>query len=419
MSTRNAGGLPGLATAAVVAVGVAAGTATVARQAAAQEMALDSLFRAHRTPLEMVDGQLRGPGFDRIVQEAADAQFVMIGESHNLKDIPLFTAHLFETLAERHGYGHLVLENGSYAMEQYNAPAVRDEVDAAFELANRYPNALQFRTDQEIEMIARAGSASPASYDPVWGVDNAWGVLHLLEALVAEAPGAEARTTAEGLAERARRHEAHRPSDDHPRFITDVLREADLARLEAAYRDAGRAAARLLDVLRTGFEIYAARTSRPAIYRANDRRERLMRSQFMEHYRAAEAAGEEPPKAVLKFGQWHALSGMLNWGDVVPFGTLVREFARSRGSDMLSIWTGLVNEPGHVWTLMDFPDYVPLGSAGSIDRWWVVDLREIRPYAASGAVELNDELRKVVFGFDLALLIGSGDRATGERLEGN
>jgi hypothetical protein len=76
-----------------------------------------------------------------------------------------------------------------------------------------------------------------------------------------------------------------------------------------------------------------------------------------------------------------------------------------------------VNEPGHVWTLMDYPDYVPLAKAGSTERWWVVDLREVRPFVASGAVgEVNEEMRKVVFGFDLALLIGGGDRATVERL---
>lgn len=84
---------------------------------------------------------------------------------------------------------------------------------------------------------------------------------------------------------------------------------------------------------------------------------------------------------------------------------------------MLSIWTGLVNEPGHVWTLTDYPDYASLAMAGGTDRWWVVDLREVRPYVASGAVgDVNDEMRKVIFGFDLALLIGSGDRATVGRL---
>jgi hypothetical protein len=155
-----------------------------------------------------------------------------------------------------------------------------------------------------------------------------------------------------------------------------------------------------------------------AIYRANNRREQLMRTQFLDRYHEASLEGEVAPRAVLKFGQWHAISGTLNWGDVVPFGTFVREFARSRDSDMLSIWTGLVNEPGHVWTLTDYPDYAPLAEAGSTDRWWVVDLREIRPFAAAGAVDLNDELRKVVFGFDLALLIGSGDRATFNRLNG-
>jgi len=40
----------------------------------------------------------------------------------------------------------------------------------------------------------------------------------------------------------------------------------------------------------------------------------------------------------------------------------------------------------------------------------------VRPHVAAGQVEINDELRRIVFGFDVALLIGSGNRATYERL---
>jgi hypothetical protein len=137
-----------------------------------------------------------------------------------------------------------------------------------------------------------------------------------------------------------------------------------------------------------------------------------MRSRFIEEYRAAVAAGDTLPRVVLKFGQWHALKGVLNWGDVEPLGTFVGEVARAHGLQSLHIWTGLVNEPGHVWTLHDFPDYVPLARAGTTDRWWVVDLRPVRPLVAAGLVDVNDELRRIIFGFDVALLIGSGNRAT-------
>jgi len=402
---------------AVLTLGMIMTVTSPAPVAAQDSLDLDSLFQAHRRRLALTAGHANGPGFDWIVEQSARAQFVMIGESHNLKDIPLFTADLFEALAERYGFSYLALENGPHAVEMFNEPGTRGDLDAAADLANRYVNALQFRTDQELELIARTGAASRASYDPVWGVDNAWGTLHLLESISAAASDAEARGVADALANRAREYEAARPDEQNPRFITQLLSEADLLRLEDAYRSAGPEAYRLIGILRMGWETYAMRTDGPAIYQANDRRERLMRRQFEERYREAVAGGDPLPRVVLKFGQWHAMSGMINWGNVVPFGTFLRESARSRDMEMLSLWTGLVNEPGHVWTLMDFPDYSPLARAGTTDSWWVVDLREVRPYVAAGAVgEVNDELRKVIFGFDLALLIGSGDRATGDRL---
>ena len=74
---------------------------------------------------------------------------------------------------------------------------------------------------------------------------------------------------------------------------------------------------------------------------------------------------------------------------------------------------GQVNEPGHFWTVSEYPDYAAIARAGSTDRWWVIDLRPLRSLVAAGEVEgVNDEMKKVSFGFDLALLIGGGNPGT-------
>lgn len=377
---------------------------------------LDSLFRAHRQPLEFGSGDMSGPGWELIVDQASRAQFVMVGESHNLREIPLFTGRLFEALQMRAGFAYLALENGPVIMERFGAPGVRGDAEASFALANRYVSALQFRTDQEMDMIVAAGRASPTP-SPLWGLDQEWGAQHVLERLVELAPDDQARTRAARMLEEASALEVFRPDDSHPRYINSRLNAAALSSLRTAFGGAPAEALRLLDALQTSFEIYDSRTDRPAIYRSNHRREQYMRARFMEQYRAAVAAGDSLPRVLLKFGQWHALRGVLNWGDVEPLGTFIGELARAHGSESLHIWTGLVNEPGHVWTLHDFPDFVPLAKAGTTDAWWVIDLRAIRPFVAAGQVtDMNDDLRKVIYGFDLALLIGSGNRATAARL---
>lgn len=399
-----------------LAVLVAACWAAEAPAQQTQPLRLDSLFTAHRRPLEFGPRSMGGEGWDFLVDQAARAQFVMVGESHNLREIPLFTARLFEALHERAGFAYLALENGPAIMERFGAAGVRGELEASIALANRYVSGLQFRTDQELDMIVAAGATSKARA-ALWGLDQEWGAQHVLDRLVELSPNAEARALITRMLEEAAPLEAFRPDETHPRYINNRLTAEEIVALRAALEGAPAEASRLLDALQTSYEIYGIRTSRPNIYRSNRRREMYMRTRFMEEYRAALASGDTLPRVVLKFGQWHALRGVLNWGDVEPLGTFLGEFARANGSQSLHIWTGLVNEPGHVWTLHDFPDFVPLAKAGTTDGWWVIDLREIRPFVAAGQVtDMNEELRKVIYGFDLALLIGSGNRATSERL---
>jgi hypothetical protein len=385
--------------------------------AVAQKLPLDSLFRAHRLSLTFGTAGMSGAGWDLIVTEGANAQFVMVGESHNLLEIPLFTAHLLRALHERAGYDYLALENGPYAMARLGEAEVRGNVDALAGIANRYVSALQFRTDQELELIAAAGRISEHAR-PLWGLDNAWGAEQLLDRIAELVPAGAGRALAERMSEAAGELERYRPSETRPRYINARLTADELDRLEQALTGSPAEALELFDELRTGYEIYAARRPGGAgVYHSNHRREQYMRQRFMVEYRAAQRGGDSLPRVVLKFGQWHALRGVLNWGEVEPLGTFVGELARSNGLESLHIWTGLVNEPGQVWTLFDFPDYVPLARAGSTGGWWVVDLRPIRALAAAGRTEpLNDELRKVIFGFDLALLIGGARRATYERL---
>jgi hypothetical protein len=390
--------------------------AAAASEAGAQQHKLDSLFIAHRKPMTFGVTAMSGPGWEMLLADAARAQFVMVGESHFLSDPPLFTARLFDALHARAGFNYLALENGPFVMKQLSATGVRGNMEASLELANRYVSALQFRNDQELEMIVAAGGRSTARTAPLWGLDQEWGALHVFERLAELARGPETKEMLDPLIQEAASLEMHRPDDTHPRYITRHLTASALEELRLAFSGVQEAQV-LLDWLQTSFEIYAMRTDRPRVYASNHRREQYMRSRFMEEYHAAVAAGDTFPRVVLKFGQWHAMRGVLNWGDVEPLGTFLSEFARANGSQALFIWTGLVNEPGDVWTLHDTPEYVPIAKAGTTDSWWIVDVRPIRALVAAGQVaDINDEMRKVIFGFDYALLIGSGKRATMQKV---
>ena len=249
-----------------------------------QQLALDSLFRAHRLPLVFADSSMSGPGWEFIAGEAARAQFVVVGESHNVREIPLFTAQLFRLLHDRSGFNYLALEDGPHAVRMLMAPGVRGNADRTAALATRYLNALQFLNDQEIGLIVAAGRVSTAAEAPVWGLDQTWGALHVLERLSELASGASSRQLAERLAAEARAVEAVRPGEGRPRYITDRLTAGDLDALRDAFASGPREAIELVEMLRTSFEIYASRRDGPSIYLSNDRRERYMRSRFAEEY---------------------------------------------------------------------------------------------------------------------------------------
>ena len=138
----------------------------------AQQYELDSLLQAGRMRLDFSADRSEGPGFEFLVDAAADAQFVMVGESHDVKEIPQFTSHLFQQLQERHGFDYLALEDGPFIAELYSGDAVRGDRDATLALTNRYVNGLQFWNDQEVELILEVGEISRATGAPVWGLDR-------------------------------------------------------------------------------------------------------------------------------------------------------------------------------------------------------------------------------------------------------
>ena len=394
---------------------VAVHPAAAGGQQSRATLRLDSLFLAHRHALRFDGSRATGPGMELLVTAASRAQFVMVGESHNVREIPLFTLALFDRLRPA-GFEYLGMEDGPVAIEQLVVTGARGDLAKLAEHSNRYVNALQFRTDQELELMAGVLRTSRAPVAPVWGLDNEWGTLHLLEPLVRLAPDARAAAIARRLADSARAYERVRPGDARPRFINRVLARADVRALDEAFRGASPDARKLVDALVEGFEIYAVRGDGPTgVYAGNVRREQLMRSQFMRRYRAAHRTGDSLPRVVLKFGQWHAMRGILNWGNVEPFGTFIAELARANGSESIHLWTGLMNRPGEFWSLDEarFSDFHPIAAAGAADAWWLVDLRPIRPLVALNLVaSVNEEMRKLVFGFDFALLIGGGRPAT-------
>lgn len=393
---------------------------------------LDSLLRAHAYPLDVTPEGLSGPGADFLREMADRLQFVSIGESHNISEIPLFTRALLRDLRKRAGFRYIAFENGPVIMEMVADAARQGGVEGAFELAGRYPHAMQFWTDEEVELAAEAvalsaadpvvgpGGRGPRAPRAVWGLDQAFGGLHILERLGRIAPSPEARTTTARIVAEVRAIESSRAGwGASERWIGTENAAAAIASLrEISDAPAGSDPHRLVETLALSNRIYRMRGG-TGTFRSNDLRERTMKRTFMERYREAVAAGDPLPRAIAKFGHWHAGRGT-SPGGVYSLGNFLSELATANGLESFHISVALL---GDVWTLEDYPEYDPLPriglDAGGPEGWTIVDLRPLRAHVATGALPgISDELRELALRFDAELLVGGARRATRARLLG-
>jgi hypothetical protein len=355
---------------------------------------------------------------------ASGVQFFVLAESHYVAETPQFAAALFDALHRAARFNYYAVEFGPVIMHMLSAPAVRGSDQRTFDLARRYPHAFQFWDDEELDAFARIGATSTARTDPLWGIDNEWGALHVLEQLAAAAPNPASRAMTEQLMQRAQPLEQRRPfalAEVGPRFI-ESPDTAMFDRLRSAYGSKPtKVVTWLLDALETSNRIYvndiAAGHGALTGYQANSERERLMKTQFMANFRRAQAAGDSLPRVLIKVGTVHGAMG-LTPAAVSSLGTFVHELATANGMESFHLAAWLVNKPGTYWSLSESPGYELLAKQGSTEAWTIVDLRPLRPLLHAGRLAaVTPPLRTTITSYDAVLLIGSGRRGSYGRLQ--
>jgi hypothetical protein len=386
---------------------------------------LDSVFSAHRYPVEIKGGRLVGPGA-RFLQDATpNVQFFVIGESHYVAQIPGFASAIFNQLHTSGGFDHYAIELGPAIGRMLSAPRMRGQQLRTFDLARHYPHAFQFWDDEELKAIADIGRQSRSKTDAIWGIDNEWGAVHILDRLAAIAPNNSARREVTALADQARVLEMQRPFDfnvEIKRFIT-TPDSAALIHLKKVFRpEKNTEAAFLIDALVISNRIYrdngAANRGAFSGYEANSERERYMKDLFMDEYRKAQRRGESLPRVLVKIGSVHG-GKWLSPYYVDALGNFLHEVAISNSRESFHLVAWLVNEPGTYWSITDDPAFQPLSRAGSTRETVIVDLRPMRDLWVAGRLKaMSPDMMKWVFGYDAVLLIGSGTRGSYDQLRG-
>lgn len=375
------------------------------QDATADVQGLEGALRGNTYAIERAGGRLSGPGFELLCDAAEPAMFFLIGEPHNVRQVPELTLALFDALAERYGFDRIGVEQGPLVVERMQAAARAEGLEAVRAMARREPAALHFQGDAELAFVASAAGRA-GGQGALYGLDRILGFDHVLDWLGASPDGDRLAECIASFRDEAR---AAVPAvaggslvELHPEAVVEFARRvAELARDTRVREIADRWEQSVENLCR---------------FRDGDRlqgttqRERMSKAALRRRVEEHERAGGAVPRVLLRFGHQHMRrSG--SQGDTSPLGAEAVAIATEHGLETFHLAIQLINRPGEWWSLGDYPEYAPLAAVGDPDRWLVVDLRPVRARIVEDDAA-SEELRELARDFDAVLLLGGGTRDT-------
>jgi hypothetical protein len=370
---------------------------TLTSIAQAQGVDLVAHLRSHQMELRVTGEQLDGPAAAWLREEASKVQFLFIGEEHDTREIPLIAGALWRDLIPL-GYRHVAIEAGQwlggrldeYARSGDPAPLARFKAAAL----PRRPNiAVPPSSDEDIALfglLGRVDRPCGAQDSPlIWGLDHELNLTPLLERLRDLTPDPDARRNVNELLSKVGASERSGHYDVRPY-------QAEVTALARGFSPRpGTETSQILDAI----------DKRAAFDRGDDTRGAVMKRLFLRNYRAAQAAGEDHPRVMLRLGAWHGKRGLGFKFTDSPLANFVAEFAVGEETRMLNVRfiscsDSETGPPGRarpspqerIWT-------APFKQAAA-SPWTLFDLRGLRPQLRDGSLDVRWELAEVVTGYD-------------------
>jgi hypothetical protein len=393
----------------------------------AQPNKLNEVLARNRYPLTVAGARLSGPGSGVLAKALSEARFVLIGEDHGTAEVPHFVEAVWEICVPL-GFRTMAVESGPLAVEQLRACVGREQGRACVAaLEKQFPWSIAFyNLEQEFDLLSRCAAAVPQGRFRLWGLDQEFfGSARLILTRMLETRlTAPARRAIERCLEANDRaySKALQTGNSKDLFLLAAF-DAQLDELKDRLdREGNPAAQSLMRSLLKTRGIYR-RIFSGDVYESNRERSMLMKANFVREYQAATRVEGQAPKVLLKFGLYHAYKGFnpLNNNDL---GNYVAELAEGqsakslhiaivpvRASELQLVGVGKPYEPRTVDYLNDKnsplgflkPLYENLESGG----WTLFDLRGLRAnFRGLGAVA--PELRRLIFGYDLAVVYPQG-----------
>ncbi|MNS75191.1 hypothetical protein D3C72_1086950 [compost metagenome] len=402
----------------LASLSVASAHAQAQAQAPAPLTFAERLAKAE-SPLTVGPEGFSGPGAAILSEAVGASRYVLIGESHMSREIPVFTTNVCRLMAPG-GLTAMAVEEGPEAAGAVNASLrAPDREQQMSGFLSAHPDALAFFSSRDEGQMA-ADCANVAGPDfKLWGLDQEFfGTSgYLFEQMLTTGLGPLARAQIEALVgqEQTAMRAALASGSPEDLFLFKVTDAALDQAATAIDQDGGDRAKALFAALRETRAIYqASQTGRGD---PNGRRARLMKRTLAAHFVQAPQA-----RVLMKFGGYHLYKGHNPLGQL-DLGNFVAEHADGEGVKSLSmIVVGArgtqadYDGVGRQVKVRDFnvmtrergdwsKDVMLARSSDTAPSDWIlVDLRQLRPLRGADLEALTPEWRRLITGYDLAVV---------------
>ncbi|MCE7991015.1 MAG: hypothetical protein HEP71_03510 [Roseivirga sp.] len=272
--------------------------------------------------IDKAENQYSGSGYDWILSNAEDKQFLLFGEVHGVEDVPLLVEQLYEKLHSS-GFKHLILEIDAVTAQQLSELSLE-------EFVSRYPHNIAFDYDGELQLMDKVLSMNPDE-QVIWGVDQMITAIHAFQVLEKVAKGQKTKRICRGLHIKA--------ALKGGRYISRENFE-DMDQLEKLFENEGNEEGlSIVKQIRTSMEIYvsyfAATRGEISYEFSSAKREEYMKAWFDDFVKKAEK-GRSLPRAIVKMGGAHTTYG-IGPNNVPTLGDHLDKLARGAGTAVLSL----------------------------------------------------------------------------------
>jgi len=364
-----------------------------------------------------------GNGIEWLIEEGANAQYFMVGETHGTAEVPKICMSIYSGLA-KNGYKHAALEISPFAAKKADKILRKGGYNKLEDYLTSYLgyNSSSFLGwKEEAQLAAHIVKLSNVKSDAIWGLDQEFmlGFKSYLNFLKIQSKTEKQKIAVSNMQQKLETNDMLLIDlqTDNLKDFTNLFKEHDNQEVKD-----------LIQGIEESHYIYGPWANKSRISRAESNvvRENLIKKNFLAYNTTY--SSEELPKVFFKFGGFHSAPAVNKINGTITLGTFIEEYALLKSVSAFNLFiecygglkitsgqddkitekvTSCRSVYGEIDTTKSFnQDGIhPFNSfLGNSDKVFLVDLRPLR-LRMNEFDFLSEGMRSLIAGFDAYLAL--------------